>query len=218
MKKSEKPEFDEFMLDEAIKFGRALTQPEIDTWFANFPSKSLREFRAAWLQHKRDEKRGRYFPEIIDIQRALKATNDAQESRDDHRCIWNGNGDRCRYPVGFFAQGSHEGYCCFHRAVMSGPGAQVICDDSQSHTPEQYVERAKQHAYSGKLSDADLALQERTARVQAAHRAGNPLPRFVIPIRAPEPGDEAVDERIAAADLANMDAINSALRDAEEAA
>lgn len=207
MKRGEKAEFDEFMLDEATKYGRALTQPEMDTWFANFPTKSMREFRAAWVEHKRDERRGRFFPEIIDIQRVLKSTNDAQVSRDDPRCIWNGNGERCRYPVGWFPLGAHEGYCIFHRSLLSGVGAQHVCDDSQGSTPEQYVERSKAFVYGTELPANVIALQKRLRYV----RSNGPVGLFserLLPKSGEGPGREAADAAIAQADAARMAELN----------
>ena len=205
MKRPEKQEFTDFMLDEAVKYGRHITTPEIETWFETFPTKSVREFKAAWVEYKRSE-RGQYFPKITDLQRALRASGAGSETKQDQRCTWNGNGQRCRYPVGVFMLGATEGFCIFHRNNYTGPGAQEVCDESQLHTPEEYVERAKRFTYAGKLAPGIVALQERVKRVMAGGKRS--FFADLMPERSTGPEADAVDAHIAAADAAHLDEVN----------
>lgn len=131
-------------------------------------------------------------------------------------CTWHSGMLVCRYPVGRFDLGARSGYCVFHRAKGTGIDAARIAQESEGHTPEQYLERARRLVYGDGSDNANVAaLRARLRRVQAGETVGILATRLLDGLGGPDP---VVDERIAAADLANMDAINRSLRDAEEAA
>lgn len=222
MKKTDLPEFHDFMLDEATKYGRAITKPEIDTWFETFGRATIADFRAAWIEHKRDEKDGKWFPKITDLQRRLRTAGDGARGAHDHRCIWNGNGDRCKYVCAFFAPGAREGMCIFHRAMSSGPGAQIVCDESQDATPAQYLERAKAHVYGKQAPKAVEVVQKRIEHVKAGGHVSLFVER-ILPEREPgadedEAGRAEADARVAAADAVRIEEINRELALAQQRA
>lgn len=104
MRKADLRAFADFMADEAVKYSRDLTKPEIETWFENFPRTKLEDFKAAWIEHKRDPKGGQFFPKIVDLQRILRTTGDGQAER-DWRCTVEVGAERCGYPGGIIPQG-----------------------------------------------------------------------------------------------------------------
>jgi len=204
--RTERAEFTEFIMDEATKYGASMTPSEAALWCDTFRNVSLREFQHAWMERKSGAY-GHLFPRIPDMQRSCKVVNENAVQRDDHCCVWTGEGRRCKYPVGFFAQGSREGYCFFHRHTMAGPDAQGICDRSQTSTPEEYLKAAKAAMYSGPLPSWQQEIRDRAARATAARKSGVPMPAFVAP-RQREPGDDEAEAHIAAADAKHLDEIN----------
>lgn len=215
MKKTEFNEFADFVMDEATKYGRSITKPEIETYFENFPTASLRDFKAAWVEHKRDPRHGRFFPKITDLQRALRTGNEGDVGRHDMRCTWNGNGERCKYPVGAFDLGKSSGYCLFHRSMMSGPGAQAICDESQSASPQDYLARAKRFVYGTQDPPVVRRLREQIAKRAAGGNVGILTSRLMaqLPNREADPADE----HVAAADAARLAELNAELAIAAQA-
>jgi hypothetical protein len=90
------------MLDEATKYGRSITKAEIDLWFETFQRCTLDDFKRAWVEHKRDDKNGHFFPKIPWLQRQLKLTS-AERPETDWRCCEEVGGQRCNWPGGINA-------------------------------------------------------------------------------------------------------------------
>ena len=64
-----------------------------------------------------------------------------------HVCTWRSGSLFCTYPVGLFIDQNTRGFCMFHRAQEGGIEAATIARDSAGHTSDQYLERARLHAY-----------------------------------------------------------------------
>lgn len=116
MRKNEAAAFGEFMLDEATKYARGIAPVEIDLWFETFQRCSLDDFKRAWVEHKRDEKNGHFFPKIPWMQRQLKLTSSGRPEM-DWRCCEEVNGQRCNWPGGI---NSGRGWQCASHWRLSG--------------------------------------------------------------------------------------------------
>lgn len=68
----------------------------------------------------------------------------------NHVCTWHFGSLSCRYPVGRFDQGMRSGLCVFHRTNDRGAIAAQIAEDSQHHTPEQYLAAARRFVYGNR--------------------------------------------------------------------
>ena len=119
MRRGESKTFAEFLLDEATKYRVPITPREIELWFETFERCSLEDFKAAWIQHKRDEKRGPMFPKIPWLQRLLRVTGEENAAR-DWRCSVEVNGERCGYPGGLNAG---QGWQCSAHYRLKGSAA-----------------------------------------------------------------------------------------------
>lgn len=116
MKKPEAPAFGEFMTREAQRYARDIVAAEIATWFETFKRTPLDEFKLAWEQHRKDAKRGVYFPTINDLMRLLRVAGDDAVAR-DWRCCAEVNSERCGYPGGINA--GHGPQCSAHYRLSS---------------------------------------------------------------------------------------------------
>lgn len=212
MRKTEKAAFAEFVFDEAVKYTRSITAPEIETYFENLTRPSLEEVKAAWIEHKRGD-RGHYFPKIVDLQRILRTAGDGAKSRDDHQCTWRAGDIRCRYPVGYFDQGKRTGFCLFHRGVPAGPDAQEICDQSLDVTPEKYLELLRTRAATSNASPVVEAI--RALMIAGPKRVGH-FAAVLLPPRSTGPEADAADAHIAAADAEHFALINALAQEASQ--
>lgn len=210
MKRSDLAQFQDFVLDEAVKTGKTITVPEVDLWFETFKRATLEDFKIAWTAHKRDPKQGGYFPTINQIQRLLRMEGEDQVQR-DWRCAEEVSGQRCGFPGAIKLQGSSACYCGAHARLKgsesySESASLQIIEQSRSYMPPktamELMERgAEQRAIEGE-------------RWRKAH--GNPdfrrksgdevRPRLPQKTEAPE-----VDEHIAATDEAHAREVNEAL-------
>ena len=139
MKKSDAPAFGEFMQAEANRFGRAITIPEIETWFEHFKAKrvSLDDFKAAWAEHKTDPKHGVYFPNTVHIERRLRSSGAPSVQR-DWRCAEEVGDQRCAYPGGSIVAG--KGLCVAHykikgTAEYTDAASLQIIEQSREYVP-----------------------------------------------------------------------------------
>jgi hypothetical protein len=142
MRKTDLTEFSDFMLDEAGRYGRTLTKPEIETYFENFGRVTIADFKSAWHEHKRDDKDGKFFPKIVDLQRRLRTTGQDQAKR-DWRCSEEVGNQHCNYPGGIIAVGQRALCAAHYRlkgsdAYTSDKSLQII-EESQSYVPPKTV-------------------------------------------------------------------------------
>lgn len=218
MKKTDAKAFADFMLDEATKYVRQLTPAEIDTWFETFKRCSLEDFKEAWIQHKRDEKHGRFFPTIPVLQRLLRVTGEENAKR-DWRCAAEVNAQRCNYP-GAISEGLHGGgpwHCAGHFNLFRGEltkGAVQerslsIIERSQSYVPPKTYDELY------RLNDARRAGAKRQEEIERKRRPSDALRPVASIARGLDPEGYAVaDDHIARADGERMAEVNRALAEA----
>jgi hypothetical protein len=156
MKKAEAAAFGEFMMKEAERFGRAITVPEIETWFETFKRTTLEDFRLSWEQHRKDVKRGQWFPTINDLMRLLRTVGDELIAR-DWRCAATVGDQRCGYPGSIVLQGSRDGYCGAHfrmwnSAANTDEARMQIIDASREYVqPKTVMELLERGAAQRKI-------------------------------------------------------------------
>lgn len=218
MKKSNAKEFTEFMLDEAMKFGREIQSGEIANWFEHFTLKRVTfdDFKLAWVQHKRDERWGGRFPSMVDLERLLRKTGDEQAVR-DWRCIEEIDTQRCGYPGGIKAVGGPGWQCSAHYRLWTGgtfskEASLQIIETSAGYAPPknsmELMERGeKQRREYGERMRKALG-------IVAAKRLEGDEVHPKVPAR----GREEADAHVASADAVRMEEINRALAMAQQAA
>lgn len=135
-----------------------------------------------------------------------------QQSAHNMRCDWHSGQLQCRYPVGRFDVGCRSGFCLFHRSTPAGIDAARIAEESQLHTPEQYLGRATAHTYGATVPPVVRALRERLRDV----KTGKERPSLFATILPPRATTErtSADEHIARADAARLEDINAMLAEA----
>lgn len=129
-------------------------------------------------------------------------------------CTWRSGNLTCSYPVARFDIGMKSGWCVFHRSETSGAKGARIADESQGHTPDEYLDRARLFVYGGGKTDnaVNAKLRARLRRVADGERVGILATRLL--------GDAtpagAADQHVAAADEAMLAEINRRLAEAQE--
>jgi hypothetical protein len=223
MKKTDASAFGEFMTREAQRFSRDIVAAEIATWFETFNRTTLEDFKLAWEQHRKDQRRGMYFPTINDLMRMLRVAGDDAVAR-DWRCSEEINGERCGFPGGI---NSGHGWQCMGHYRLHGTEAYTtesslqIIDASREYrppkTPMELMERgAAQRAASGERWRK--ANENQTAGITRAPLGGDGLANRLPAKRSPEAGDLEANAHVANADTARIDAANRELALASEEA
>jgi hypothetical protein len=209
VKKTDAPDFGQFMTTEAQRFSRDIAAAEITTWFETFKRTSLDDFKLAWEQHRKDVKRGMYFPTINDLMRLLKVAG-AESAARDWRCFAEAKGLRCNYP-GAMSKGMSGGgpwHCAAHFALfgseftpeaVESQSLQIIERSQSYRAPKTYDELYR-------LNDARREGVKRQVALEKKRREGDHLPP--VSIADPE-GARAADEHIATADAQKLAAANA---------
>jgi hypothetical protein len=208
MKRVDATEFAKFMATEAGVYERALTKEEIATYFENFNKVTMEDFRKAWAQHKADEKYGRMFPRIVDLQRSLKLVNKGVASDGTCAIKIEGTGERCKYPGSIAVKGS-KFICRAHYRCFAHPGSvssDSIIEASRDFTPPKTDDEI--FAYSEQLKA--VATKESAAiRAKIESQADTGPRDRILPPEVLLPVDD-IERRIADAidhGEANRDAI-----------
>jgi hypothetical protein len=209
MKKADLAAFLEFVMDEAVRYGRTISKAEIETYFENFGRTTLEDFKRAWHEHKRDERSGGYFPKIVDLQRRLRTTAQEQAAT-DWRCAEDVGGQRCNWPGAIKPAGWSGYYCAAHYRIKGTPAytpdaSLQIIESSKGYVPPK---NAMELMAQG---DRVRALEGERTRKALGIQAVKRKPDDAVQVSVKPPEDRAVDQHIAEADASHMRELNAEL-------
>lgn len=200
MKKGDKVAFSDFLLDEATKYRVQITKPEIELWFETFGRCTLEDFKLAWVDHKRDEKRGGMFPKIPWLQAKLRVTGEENAKR-DWRCEAEVDGARCGYP-GAMSNGLHGGgpwWCAAHFRLFTGELTQGAVRDASQQIIERSASYRAPTTYDElyRLNDARRAGARKQREIEVKRRLADETRAFEeaqAKVKAKAADDPPVDE------------------------